>query len=156
MRPVAVGAAAGEAELHVMSASWGHALHPPDAFAEYEVGTRRVPIAALAAVLADAGGLAEDGARIVAKVNIEGEECSTVLGARRGVGRRRRGLRRDTSLGPLRRRRLAAPRPAGLTRAESSARSCSGCGEEDLLDPVDVPVPAEVALDRPRAASPSA
>ncbi|MGH3078163.1 MAG: FkbM family methyltransferase [Gaiellaceae bacterium] len=76
--PVAVGAAAGEAELHVMSASWGHALHPPDAFAEYEVGTQVVPVAALADVLADADGLA-DGARVVAKVNIEGEECSTVL-----------------------------------------------------------------------------
>jgi FkbM family methyltransferase len=79
VRSVAVGPGAGEAELHVMSASWGHALHPPDAFAEYEVGTQRVPVAALAAVLEDAEVLAGKGARIVAKVNIEGEECSTVL-----------------------------------------------------------------------------
>ena len=34
-RQCAVGAQRGEAELHVMGASWGHALQPPAAFAEY-------------------------------------------------------------------------------------------------------------------------
>jgi len=77
-RPVAVGAEAGEADLHVMGASWGHALHPPDAFAQYEVGVRRVPVVALADVLREAG---EAGAeRVVVKLNVEGEECPTILG----------------------------------------------------------------------------
>jgi FkbM family methyltransferase len=80
VRPVAVGASAGEAELHVMGASWGHALHPPDAFAEHEVGTQRVPVEALADVLAEAGSLARGEAQVVVKLNIEGEECATVLG----------------------------------------------------------------------------
>jgi FkbM family methyltransferase len=75
VRAVAVGPVEGEAELHVMSASWGHALHPPHEFAEYEVGTERVPVVALADVLAEAGD-----ARLVVKINVEGEECSTVLG----------------------------------------------------------------------------
>jgi FkbM family methyltransferase len=79
VRGVAVGPLAGEAELHVMRASWGHALHPPDSFAEHEVGMQRVPVRALVDVLADAERLAH-GARIVAKINIEGEECATVLG----------------------------------------------------------------------------
>jgi FkbM family methyltransferase len=75
----AVGATAGEAELHVMSASWGHALHPPDAFSEYEVGTQRVSVLALADVLERADALAP-GAGVVVKVNIEGEECPVILG----------------------------------------------------------------------------
>jgi FkbM family methyltransferase len=79
VRGVALGTLAGKAELHVMRASWGHALHPPDEFAEHEVGTQQVPVRALADVLADAERLA-DGARIVVKINIEGEECATVLG----------------------------------------------------------------------------
>jgi len=78
-RQAAVGAEQGEAELHVMSASWGHALHPPDAFAEYEVGVQRVRVEALADVLAEARSLAA-GARLVVKVNIEGEECPVILG----------------------------------------------------------------------------
>ncbi len=77
----AVGAERGEAELHVMGASWGHALHPPEAFAKHEVGLERVPVDALADVLADAVGLS-GGARVVVKVNIEGEECPTILGTR--------------------------------------------------------------------------
>ena len=79
IRPTAVGAERGEAELHVMSGSWGHALHPPAAWAKYEVGVRRVPVEAMASVLADARPLAA-GARLVVKVNIEGEECGVVLG----------------------------------------------------------------------------
>lgn len=76
IRPSAVGAERGEAELHVMSGSWGHALHPPAAWAEYEVGVRRVPVEAMASVLDDARAA---GAPLVVKVNIEGEECGVVL-----------------------------------------------------------------------------
>src|SRR5262245_46997797 len=75
----AVGAERGEAELHVMGASWGHALHPPEAFGKHEVGIEVVDVAALADVLAQASAVA-DGARVIVKVNIEGEECPTILG----------------------------------------------------------------------------
>jgi FkbM family methyltransferase len=75
----AVGAEGGEEELHVMGASWGHALHPPQTFARYEVGVERVRVEALADVLARATGL-EPGTRVIVKVNIEGEECPTILG----------------------------------------------------------------------------
>jgi FkbM family methyltransferase len=78
-RLCAVGAEAGEAELHVMGASWGHALHPPEAFDKYERGVERVRVEALADVLAEARELA-GGARVIVKVNIEGEECPTILG----------------------------------------------------------------------------
>ena len=78
-RRSAVGAVRGEAELHVMGASWGHALHPPEAFAKHEIGVERVRVEALADVLADATHLAR-GARVIVKVNIEGEECPTILG----------------------------------------------------------------------------
>jgi FkbM family methyltransferase len=79
VRPSAVGAEQGEAELHVMSASWGHSLHPPDEFAQYEIGTARVPVAAMSHVLEEARTLAGD-ASLVIKLNIEGEECAVVLG----------------------------------------------------------------------------
>jgi hypothetical protein len=62
-----------------MGASWGHALHPPDAFARYEVGVERVRVEPLADVLAEAVVLAE-GARVIVKVNIEGAECPAILG----------------------------------------------------------------------------
>jgi FkbM family methyltransferase len=75
----AVGAAAGEAELHIMGASWGHALHPPEEFAVHEVGLERVRVEALGDVLATARAVA-DGARVIVKMNIEGEECPTILG----------------------------------------------------------------------------
>lgn len=75
----AVGAEKGAAELHVMGASWGHALHPPEAFAQYETGVERVRVEALGDVLAEAVELA-GGARVIVKVNIEGEECPTILG----------------------------------------------------------------------------
>jgi FkbM family methyltransferase len=78
VRPVALGARSGEAELHVMDASWGHALDPPAEFAEYEVGSQLVRVEALGPVLAEAGALA-DGARVVVKVNVEGEECPMLL-----------------------------------------------------------------------------
>lgn len=79
VRRAAVGAAAGEAELHVMEASWGHALHPPERFAEYEVGRQHVPVEALADVLVEAGERARNGCPVIVKLNIEGEECPTVL-----------------------------------------------------------------------------
>jgi FkbM family methyltransferase len=78
VRPSAVGALQGEAELHLMAGSWAHSLHPPDAWAQYEVGRRRVPVEAIADVLEEARTL---GDRIVVKVNTEGEECAIVLGA---------------------------------------------------------------------------
>jgi FkbM family methyltransferase len=80
VRQVAVGAERGEAELHVMSASWGHALHPPDAWAQYEVGVERVAVEAMSDVLAQAASLAADGSRLLVKLNVEGEECGIVLG----------------------------------------------------------------------------
>jgi FkbM family methyltransferase len=80
VRRVAVGAEAGTAELHVMGASWGHALHPPEEFSQYEVGTAQVPVEAMADVLAGAASLATAGSRLVVKVNTEGEECAIVLG----------------------------------------------------------------------------
>jgi FkbM family methyltransferase len=79
IRRSAVGAERGEAELHVMRGSWGHSLHPPEAFSEYEVGLQRVPVEAMSNVLEDARALAA-GAPVVVKINIEGEECGVVLG----------------------------------------------------------------------------
>lgn len=75
----AVDAEAATAELHVMGASWGHALDPPGAFSRYEVGLETVDVVALADVLADAAARAGDR-RVVVKINIEGAECSAVLG----------------------------------------------------------------------------
>ncbi len=80
VRRVAVGAVPGCAELHVMGASWGHSLHPPAEFSEYEVRTEQVPVEAMADVLAEAASLAATGSRLVVKVNTEGEECAIVLG----------------------------------------------------------------------------
>ena len=74
----AVGAEPGEAALHVMGSSWGHAIHPPDAWAEHEVGVERVRVEALGDVLSRAAEQAR-GARTIVKVNIEGEECPTIL-----------------------------------------------------------------------------
>jgi FkbM family methyltransferase len=79
VRRRAVGAVPGEADLHVMGASWGHALHPPEEFDEHRVSVEQVVVDALADVLSDAVALA-DGRRVVVKVNIEGEECPTLLG----------------------------------------------------------------------------
>jgi FkbM family methyltransferase len=78
VRAAAVGAEQGEAELHVMDGSWAHALHPPAKWAEYEVGTQRVPVEAMADVLAEGTALAAGG-RLVVKLNVEGEECALVL-----------------------------------------------------------------------------
>jgi FkbM family methyltransferase len=78
-RHSAVGADAGEAELHVMGASWGHALDPPATFSQYERGVERVRVEALADVLSAAVGLAR-GRRLIVKVNIEGAECPAILG----------------------------------------------------------------------------
>ena len=80
VRRAAVGAEGGAAELHVMGASWGHALHPPERFSRHEVGTQAVRVEALSAVLAEAAALKHERARLLVKLNIEGEECATVLG----------------------------------------------------------------------------
>jgi FkbM family methyltransferase len=80
VRPVALGAEEGEAELHLMGSSWAHALHPPERWTEYEVGRQRVRIEATADVLAEGAALCETGRRLVVKVNTEGEECAMVLG----------------------------------------------------------------------------
>ncbi len=125
VRPVAVGASEGEAELHVMSASWGHALQPPEAFAEHEVATQRVPVVAVAATLAEARALAGATGRLVVKANVEGEECRAVLEtlptAWEGVDE----LFVETHpWAPCGAEELAAHlSPAGLTRAESPARA---------------------------------
>jgi FkbM family methyltransferase len=75
----AVSGEAGEAELHVMRSSWGHTLHPPESWAAHETGIERVPVLAMADVL-DAAATEARQARIVVKINTEGEECATVLG----------------------------------------------------------------------------
>ncbi len=80
VRSSAVGAARGEAMLHLMGGSWAHSLHPPDAWAQYEVGMQRVSVEAIADILDEVGSLAGEGSRLVVKVNTEGEECDTVLG----------------------------------------------------------------------------
>jgi FkbM family methyltransferase len=80
IRRAAVDATSGRSELHVMGASWGHALSPPAAFAQYEVGTQQVEVVALADALDEAALLAA-GRRVVVKVNIEGAECSAILGS---------------------------------------------------------------------------
>jgi FkbM family methyltransferase len=80
LRSVAVSAAAGEAELHVMAASWGHSLGPPEEWAEYEVGSERVQVVAMSDVLAEATELAGPESPLVVKINAEGAECPMVIG----------------------------------------------------------------------------
>jgi FkbM family methyltransferase len=80
VRRSAVGAEQGEADLHVMGASWGHALHPPADWSEFEVGMQLVPVAALTDVLAEAASHTDASSRLVVKINIEGDECEMVLG----------------------------------------------------------------------------
>jgi FkbM family methyltransferase len=80
VRDTAIGAQSGTAALHVMGASWGHALDPPERFAEHEVGSQVVRVEALPNVLAEAEALKGVGARLVVKLNVEGAECDAVLG----------------------------------------------------------------------------
>ena len=84
IRHAAVAATSGRAELHVLRGSWGHALAPPESFAQYEVGLEPVDAVALADVLAEGAGL-RDGSRLVVKVNIEGGECPAILGTPAGA-----------------------------------------------------------------------
>ncbi len=80
----AVDAAPGRTDLHVMDGSWGHALDPPAHFAEHEVGIERVEVVALEQAIAGAAALpARD--RLVVKINIEGAECSAILGTSPGA-----------------------------------------------------------------------
>jgi FkbM family methyltransferase len=78
IRHAAVEAAAGRSELHVMMDSWAHSLAPPPSYAEYEVGLESVEVVALADAIVEAARLT--GTRLVAKLNIEGTECSAILG----------------------------------------------------------------------------
>ena len=78
-RRAAVGDAAGTADLHVLSASWGHALAPAAESAPDEVGAQRVPVEAMEDVLAEAAEVAGESPLVV-KVNAEGAECDIVLG----------------------------------------------------------------------------
>lgn len=80
VRGAAIGPVSSTGELHVMGASWGHALDPPESFAEHEVGMQHVRVDGLADVLAEAGALKGTGTRLVVKLNVEGAECETVLG----------------------------------------------------------------------------
>jgi FkbM family methyltransferase len=74
----AVGGVTGSADLHVMGASWGHALAPSDRASDDELGLQRVPVVAMEDVLAEVVRMA-DGRALVVKVNAEGAECSIVL-----------------------------------------------------------------------------
>ena len=80
VRHAAVDARAGRADLHVMRGSWGHALDPPPAFAEHEIGVEHVEVVALADALRHAASHLVTCRRLVVKMNIEGAECSAILG----------------------------------------------------------------------------
>jgi FkbM family methyltransferase len=118
----AVGAERGEAELHVMQGSWGHSLHPPDSFAQYEVAVQRVRIEAMADVLGEATAVSGGRSPLLVKVNIEGEECATVLGTPPAAWEGVSELLVETHpWGTCDATELAAHlAPAGLTRAESA------------------------------------
>jgi FkbM family methyltransferase len=85
IRQAAVDARAGRADLHLMSGSWAHALQPPPAFAQYEVGTESVHVVALGDVLDDGSALKGRGARLIVKINIEGAECTAIPGTPPGA-----------------------------------------------------------------------
>lgn len=74
----AVAGTAGKADLHVMGASWGHTLTPPDESGAYEVGVQQIQVVAMRDVLAEAARAAGEGPLVV-KVNAEGAECAIVL-----------------------------------------------------------------------------
>lgn len=78
VRRAAVGGTAGTANLHVMGASWGHALAPSVAAGDDEVGLQHVPVVSMKDVLAEASAAAGPDPLLV-KVNAEGAECSIVL-----------------------------------------------------------------------------
>ncbi len=80
VRHAALDARAGRADLHVMRSSWGHALEPPSSFAEHEVGVEPVEVVALADALQRAAQHLVTCGRLVVKMNIEGAECSAILG----------------------------------------------------------------------------
>lgn len=86
IRRAAVDAESGRADLHIMRASWGHALGPPASFAEHEVGVESVPVVALADALAEALPT-QEATRLIVKVNIEGAECTAILKSPPGVWR---------------------------------------------------------------------
>ena len=140
-----------------MSGSWAHSLHPPDTWAQYEVGTARVPVEAMADVLEEARAL---GGPLVVKVNTEGEECAIVLETPAEAWTAvERGLRRDARVGTLRRRGARGAPRAGRLQAASGRDGAGACGcvAKQLLDPTHVPIPRELPLhrrSRARAESP--
>lgn len=73
----AVGAAAGEATLHVNVESAGHSLFDQVGGDRPSVGAETVPVVAMGDVLADA---ASGGRRVIVKIDAEGAECDIVLG----------------------------------------------------------------------------
>lgn len=77
VRQVAVAAERGSAELHVMRASWGHALHPPARFTEHEVGIEQVRVEAMADVLEEALRLCGADSRLVVKVTPRGRSAGS-------------------------------------------------------------------------------
>ena len=72
--------APGAPDLHVMDGSWGHALEPPDAVRGAR-GRDRASGGRRAREHASRGSRAHSaGRRLVVKINIEGAECSAILG----------------------------------------------------------------------------
>lgn len=80
LRNVAVGASDGVMPLHVSRESWAHSLIDlPSEGRRSQVTTQEVAVVAIQHVLADAAALAD--AKLVAKIDVEGAECSLVLQA---------------------------------------------------------------------------
>lgn len=80
VRRAAVGGSSGTADLHVMGASWGHALVPSASAREDELAVQRVEVLGVADVLDDAVEIAGTSPLVV-KVNAEGAECEIVMGS---------------------------------------------------------------------------
>ena len=149
-RQLPCGATSGQAELHVMGASWGHALSPARRRSpKYEVGTR-------ARRRRRARGRPRGGAR-----RSRGGSRARREGQHRGSANARRSSERRASAwdgvdevfvethpwAAVRRRDLASHlEPAGLTRVESAPSGrASDASRRIALDPVDVAIPRELA-----------
>ena len=65
-----------------MRASWGHGLPPAGRVGPARAGLERVPVLAMADVLRRRSR-SRGAARLLVKINTEGEECETVLGTPR-------------------------------------------------------------------------
>ena len=133
-----------------MGASWGHALHPPDAFAEYEVGVERVPRRGARGRPRGGGRRAPAATRVIVKVNIEGEECPRSSGrtaaAWEGVDELYVETHPWAACGADELSR--APRggrlhPGARARTRSCLRLHRSAGR---VEPLDVAIPGELAL----------